>query len=116
VPATPQEIYQRYVWASAITQNADAVAEMFAVDGVLEAPLVPAGRAIPRRLQGREEIRRGLAAYYERDAYERAGLAGRTVNAEKSRYVVHTTADPDTSSSRSTPPSTARTRSKSCRW
>jgi hypothetical protein len=97
VPATPQEIYQRYVWAGPLTQNADAVAEMFAVDGVFEAPLVPAGRAFPRRLEGREEIRKGLADYYERWAHEQeqAGLAGLEVNQEKSRSVVHTTADPD---------------------
>ena len=35
VPVIPQEIYQRYLWAGPpLTQNADAVAEMFAVDGV----------------------------------------------------------------------------------
>jgi hypothetical protein len=31
VPATPREIYERYVWAG-MTQNADALAEMFAAD------------------------------------------------------------------------------------
>ena len=46
--ATPQEIYQRYLWAT-LTQNADAVAEMFTVDGVFQAPLVPAGQAFPRK-------------------------------------------------------------------
>jgi hypothetical protein len=92
VPATAQEIYHRYLRASVISQNAEAVAGMFAVDGVAEAPLVPAGKAFPRRSEGREEIRRGLADYYEREG---AGLADLTVNAEKSRYVVHTTADPD---------------------
>lgn len=96
MPANPQEIYQRYLWAT-LTQNADAVAEMFAVDGVFQAPLVPAGRAFPRRLEGREEIRTGLAEYYHRWAYEQqqAGLAGLVANEEKSRSVVHTTADPD---------------------
>jgi len=97
VPATPQEIYQRYLRAGPLTQNADAVAEMFAVDGVFEAPLVPVGRAFPRRLEGREEIRKGLADYYARWAHEQeqAGLAGLKVNEEKSRSVVHTTAGPD---------------------
>ena len=57
MPATPQEIYQRYLRAGPLTQNADAVAEMFAVDGVFEAPLVPVGRAFPRRPEGREEMR-----------------------------------------------------------
>ena len=58
--ATPQEIYQRYLWAT-LTQNADAVAEMFTVDGVLQAPLVRAGQAFPRHLEGREARRTGLA-------------------------------------------------------
>ena len=94
--ATPQEIYQRYLWAT-LTQNADAVAEMFTVDGVFQAPLVPAGQAFPRHLEGRERIRAGLAEYYHRWAgdQQQAGLAGLTVNEEKSRSVVHTTADPD---------------------
>jgi len=97
VPAMPQEIYQRYLWASALTQNADAVAEMFTVDGVFEAPLVPAGRAFPRRLEGREEIRKGLADYYQRWAFEQAqaGLADLKVNEAKSQSMVHATADPD---------------------
>ena len=63
--ATPQEIYQRYLWAT-LTQNADAVAEMFTVDGVLQAPLVRAGQAFPRHLEGREAIRTGLAEYDHR--------------------------------------------------
>jgi ketosteroid isomerase-like protein len=95
VPASPEEIFQRYVWAGPLTRNADAVAEMFAVDGVFEAPLVPADRAFPQRLEGREAIRRALADFYERDAYGQAGPAGLKLNEEKSRYVVHTTADPD---------------------
>ena len=92
--ATPQEIYRRYLWAT-LTQNADAVAEMFTVDGVFQAPLVPAGHAFPRHLEGREQIRTGLAEYYHRWAgdQQQAGLAGLTVNEEKSRSVVHTTAD-----------------------
>src|SRR5689334_10570687 len=92
----PQEIYQRYLWAT-LAQNADAVAEMFTVDGVFDAPLVGAGQAFPRHLEGREHIRTGLAEYYHRWAGDqrRAGLAGLTVNEERSRSVVHTTADPD---------------------
>ena len=89
MPATPREIYERYVWAG-MTQNADALAEMFAADGVFEAPLMPAGRAFSRRLEGREEIRKGFAAYYQRSAN-----VDRTVNVDKTRYVLHTTADPD---------------------
>jgi ketosteroid isomerase-like protein len=93
VPTTPEEISRRYHWAGPVTRNADAVAEMFAVDGVCEAPLVPPGRAFPQRVEGREAIRRSLTDYYERDAEWQAGLAN--LNQEKSRYVVHTTADPD---------------------
>ncbi len=87
--ATPQEVYRRYLWAT-LTQNADAVAEMFTVDGVFQAPLVPAGQAFPRHLEGREQIRTGLAEYYHRWAgdQQQAGLAGLTVNEEKSRSVV----------------------------
>jgi hypothetical protein len=44
---TPEEIYQRYVWAGAMTRNADALADLFAADGVLEAPLVPPGHDYP---------------------------------------------------------------------
>jgi ketosteroid isomerase-like protein len=93
VPATPTEIYHRYLWASALTRNADAVAEMFAVDGLIEAPLVSADQAFPRRVEGREEIRRALAEYYARDAYRQGELGD--LNKEKSRYAVHATADPD---------------------
>jgi ketosteroid isomerase-like protein len=90
VTASSQELYQRYVWASAMTSNADAVAEMFTVDGVIEAPLLAADKLFPQRMQGREEIRSKLAAYYER-----SGDPGRTVNPQASRYVLHETTDPD---------------------
>lgn len=88
---TPQEIFERYIYAGAMTRNPDALAELFTVDGVIEAPLVPANGIFPRRMEGREEIRRELAAYYERSAPD----TGRTVNIEKSRYVLHATSDPD---------------------
>uniref|UniRef100_A0AAU2VC93 Nuclear transport factor 2 family protein n=1 Tax=Streptomyces sp. NBC_00003 TaxID=2903608 RepID=A0AAU2VC93_9ACTN len=87
---TAQEIFQSYVYAGAMTRNADALAALFTVDGVFETPLMPAGAAFPRRLVGREEIRRTMAAYYERQ-----GKDGRTPNLEKSGYMLHTTADPD---------------------
>ena len=86
----PQEIFERCIWAGAMTRNPDALAELFTPDGVLEAPLVPEGHAFPRRLAGRAEIRAGMAAYCERSTD-----TGRTVNAEQSRYVLHATADPD---------------------
>ncbi|MEV4746341.1 nuclear transport factor 2 family protein [Streptosporangium sp. NPDC049248] len=87
--SAPQEIFERYVWAG-MTRNAAVLAEMFTADGVFEAPLVPAGRAFPRRLEGREAIRDGMAAYYERPVD-----TDRTVNVDASRYVLHGTADPD---------------------
>ncbi|GAA2443924.1 nuclear transport factor 2 family protein [Streptomyces mauvecolor] len=87
---TAQEIFQSCVHAGAMTRNADAFAELFTADGVFEAPLMPEGAAFPRRLVGREEIRRAMAAYYELQ-----GKDGRTPNLEKSGYVLHTTADPD---------------------
>jgi hypothetical protein len=73
VSANPLEIFRRYIWAGPLTRNADAVAAMFAVDGVFEAPLVPAGQAFPRRIEGREAIRTALADFYERDAARQAG-------------------------------------------
>lgn len=87
---TPKEIFESYVYAGAMTRNADALAECFTEDGVLEAPLMPAGAAFPRRLVGREEIRSALAAYYERQVKN-----DRSPNFEKSGYVLHTTSSPD---------------------
>src|SRR6185437_12978309 len=80
---------QRYVWAGAMTRNADALADLFTADGVLESPLVPPGHAYPRRLEGREQIRTAMAAYYQRSAD-----ATLTADSAASRYQVHTTADP----------------------
>ncbi|MFJ9522123.1 nuclear transport factor 2 family protein [Kitasatospora sp. NPDC101801] len=87
---TPQEIFQSYVHAGTLSRNADALAESFTPDGVLEAPLLPAGGRFPRRMAGREEIRRAMAAYYERQPKD-----GPVPNLEKTGYVLHTTADPD---------------------
>ncbi|MFI8534854.1 nuclear transport factor 2 family protein [Streptomyces aquilus] len=87
---TPQEIFERYVYAGTMTRNADALAETFTVDGVFEAPLMPAGAAFPRKLTGREEIRSAMAAYYEHQA-----KTDGSPNPEKSGYVLHTTTDPD---------------------
>ncbi|AUY53163.1 nuclear transport factor 2 family protein [Streptomyces sp. CB01881] len=87
---TPQEIFERYVHAGPMTRDADALAETFTEDGVFEAPLVPAGADFPRRLVGREEIRRAMAAHYGGQAAD-----DRVPNVEKSAYVLHTTSDPD---------------------
>lgn len=87
---TPQEIFESYIHAGAITRNADALADNFTADGVLEAPLVPAGAAFPRRLAGRAEIRGAMAAYYEQERKPE-----RAPNFGKSGYVLHATSDPD---------------------
>ncbi|NBE99298.1 nuclear transport factor 2 family protein [Nonomuraea sp. KC401] len=71
-----------------MSRDATALAEMFTADGVLETPLVSAGRSFPRRMEGHEEIRQAMAAYYERSAND-----DRTVNVDKTRYVLHTTTD-----------------------
>jgi ketosteroid isomerase-like protein len=89
VTADPQEIYRSYLWASAMTRNADALAGVFTDDGVLESPLVPPGHEYPRRLEGRAQIRAGMAAYYQRSAD-----TDQTADTGKSRYVLHATTDP----------------------
>ncbi|KAA2258094.1 nuclear transport factor 2 family protein [Solihabitans fulvus] len=91
MPATPKEIFERYVWAGALSRDADALAEMFTEDGVLEAPLVPAGATFPNRLVGREQIRTAMAEYYRLPAEQQAG----EVDVAKSGYAMHTTGDPD---------------------
>jgi len=89
VPDTPQEIFERWI-RGGMTRDADAQAELFAVDGVFEAPLVAPGGAFPSRLDGREAIRAGMAAYHRRPPD-----ADHAVDVARSRYVLHTTADPD---------------------
>jgi ketosteroid isomerase-like protein len=89
VTLTHKEIFERYVYAGPISRNPDAVAEMFTEDGIFEAPLVPDGHALPRRLVGREAIRTGIEAYHREPAFDAA------VNVAESTYVLHDTADPD---------------------
>ncbi|MFC7533191.1 nuclear transport factor 2 family protein [Actinoplanes sp. GCM10030250] len=86
---THREIFERYVYAGAITRNPGAVAELFTEDGVYEAPLVPGDHALPRVLEGREAIRAGVVAYHREPAF-----IG-TVDAERSGLVLHETGDPD---------------------
>lgn len=86
---THKEIFERYLYAGTITRNPDAVAAMFTEDGILEAPLVPDGHALPRRLAGRDAIRTGIEAYHREPAFEG------TVNFQESACVLHDTADPD---------------------
>ncbi|MCA2217335.1 nuclear transport factor 2 family protein [Jidongwangia harbinensis] len=85
-----REIFERYVYTGPISRNADAVADLFTEDGVFEAPLMPAGHALPRRMEGRAAIRAGIGEYHREPAFD-----GK-VNVELSGYVLHETADPDT--------------------
>jgi ketosteroid isomerase-like protein len=89
VTLTHREIFERYVYAGAISRNPDAVADLFTEDGVYEAPLVPDGHRLPNRLAGREAIRTGVVAYHREPAFQG------TVNAARSGYVLHDTTDPD---------------------
>ena len=81
---THQQIFERYLYAGAITRDPDAVADLFTEDGVYETPL------IPHRLAGREAIRAGIGAFQS----EPADFGD--IDLSQSRYVLHETADPDT--------------------
>lgn len=89
MPATPEQIFQRYLHAGALTRDPDAVAALFAPDGVYEAPF--ARPPFPRRLAGRAEIRDRLAALYREPLPDRGA-----VDTARSRYALHLTTDPDT--------------------
>ncbi|GAA3735512.1 hypothetical protein GCM10022225_17710 [Plantactinospora mayteni] len=86
---THREIFERYVYAGAISRDPEAMAGLFTDDGEYEAPLVPDGHPLPRRLVGREAIRAGIGAYHREPAFQG------TVDAAESGYVLHETADPD---------------------
>jgi uncharacterized protein len=88
VGLTHKEIFERYMYAGAITRNPDAIAAMFTEDGVYDSPLVPDGHPL-RRLVGRDAIRTGTAEFHRRPPYPG------TMNLERSAYVLHDTADPD---------------------
>lgn len=77
------------MYAGAITRNVDAYADQFTEDGVYEAPLLPDGHRLPRRLAGREAIRAGIGPFHEDSAF-----IG-TIDVERSRYSLHETVDPD---------------------
>jgi uncharacterized protein len=89
VTLTHKEIFERYVYAGAVTRDSAAIAAMFTEDGVYDAPLAPDGHPLHRRLVGRDAIRAGIGVYHQQPAYE--GV----VNLERSAYVLHDTADPD---------------------
>jgi ketosteroid isomerase-like protein len=77
------------VYAGVISRDPNAYAAMFTEDGVFEAPLVPDGHPLPRRMVGRDAIRAGTSAYQRDPAYQG------TVDVEQSAYVLHDTADPN---------------------
>lgn len=84
---------------------------MFTEDDVFDAPLVPDGHPLPRRLVGRDAIRTGTSVYHQQPTYQG------TMNLEGSAYVLHETPDPDVSLPRSTSPSTKPTGGgRRCRW
>ena len=85
---THKEIFERYLYAGAITRDPAAIAALFTEDGVYEAPLVPGDHPL-RHLVGRHAIRAGTRAYHQRPA------GPGTMNPERSGYVLHDTADAD---------------------
>ncbi|GIF72603.1 nuclear transport factor 2 family protein [Asanoa siamensis] len=88
---TPQEIFQRYIHAGAMTRDPDALAALFTADGVYEAPFARDGDAVPRRLAGREAIRAGMAAAYLR----LPAPADDPVDPTRTSFTLHATAEPD---------------------
>lgn len=78
-----REIFQRYIYAGAISRDPAAVAALFTEDGVYETPLGG------RRFAGRDAVRQGIAEVQE------AAVNPGTMNAERSGHVLHETADPD---------------------
>jgi hypothetical protein len=90
VTLSHQQIFERYLYAGAITRNPDAFADLFTEDGVYEAPLIPDGHPLPRRLAGREAIRAGIVAFQALPG------PGGALNPAESRSALHDTADPGT--------------------
>jgi ketosteroid isomerase-like protein len=89
VDQTHRKIFENYVTAGAFRHDAAAVAELFTPDGDYEAPLLPPGHPLPRRMHGRAEIRDGMAAYHRAAAYQGAP------DLTRSRLVLHDTTDAD---------------------
>jgi hypothetical protein len=63
VALTHKEVFERYIYAGAVTRNPDAIAAMFTEDGVYDSPLVPDGHPL-RHLVGRDAIRTGTSTYH----------------------------------------------------
>jgi ketosteroid isomerase-like protein len=88
VALTHKELFERYIYAGAITRNPDAIAAMFTEDGVYDSPMVSDDHPL-RRLVGRDAIRTGTSVYHQQPTYQG------TMNVERSTYVLHDTTDPD---------------------
>ena len=82
-----REVFERYLYAGALTRDPDAVADLFTEDGVYETPLLPPDGPLPTRLAGREAIRAGISAFQQDDPGP--------VDPARSGFVLHDTADPD---------------------
>lgn len=82
---SPRELFARLM-QTVLAYDMNGQADLFAADGVLEWPFAPPG--LPRRIVGREEIRRVLSPLGER-----AQGAGRR-RREYSSIVTHDTTDP----------------------
>ncbi|GAB7051837.1 hypothetical protein JCM9534A_69630 [Catenuloplanes indicus JCM 9534] len=78
-------MFERYLVAGAMSRDPDAVAALFAEDGVLEWPLHRT------RFAGRDEIRHGLRGYYARHTAPTA-----SVDPDRSGCVLHRTTERDT--------------------
>jgi hypothetical protein len=89
VTLSHEQLFQRYIHSGALTRNPTAVAGLFTEDGAYEAPLLPEGHRLPRRLAGRDAIETGIVAFHTEPAFVGP------VDIERSRYELHETADPD---------------------
>ncbi|GIG55987.1 hypothetical protein Lfu02_03590 [Longispora fulva] len=85
---SPRQVFERYAYLGA-HHDADAQADLFAPDGVLELPFAPAG--VTRRFAGREAIREMLHRYHAR-----AAQSPDTVDFAGTRLAWHETTDPGT--------------------
>lgn len=83
--ATPREVFER-VLRMILDRQFDVYADVFSTDATFEIPFAPPG--VPRRIQGREQIRAFFAA-----AQEQVQTVSRRW--EFRNVVVHETADPE---------------------
>jgi ketosteroid isomerase-like protein len=85
--STPKEVFGR-ARACVLSFDADGYADLFAETGVLEIPFAPS-EMMPRRLEGREEIRRAIGL-----GMGRARDAGRRM-LDYHNIVMHQSIDPE---------------------